>query len=149
MHDLIARNLINRIKSANLTPYDVEKRSGLSLSSVRNILSGRSKNPTIETLSAIANTLGCGVDDLIRETPLPVSKIEVPTEIEQHLWVKELVLETINFVEESLTFRKYTPSFEQAMFFVKEIYSFSVGTDDQRLDKRFGEWFINKNMPTV
>ncbi|MBW8308652.1 MAG: helix-turn-helix domain-containing protein [Candidatus Paracaedibacteraceae bacterium] len=146
MDNQIAERLRSRIKSANLTPTDLERRAGLALASVRNILNGRSKNPTIETMRAIANTLGCTVDDLITEKETLVATTEKLQQDEHHQWLKPLLLESIDFVDSYLENKKHPFSFEEAMFLVKEIYTFSLGTKDRSVDKRFAEWLINKNI---
>ena len=44
----------------------LSKLADLSLNTVVTIESGANENPTIDTLKKIANTLGIGVDDLIK-----------------------------------------------------------------------------------
>ncbi|WP_010303940.1 helix-turn-helix domain-containing protein [Candidatus Odyssella thessalonicensis] len=146
MTKIIVKKLANLIESAHMTPADLERRAGLSVSAVRNILIGRSKNPTMETLLAIANTLGCTVDELVRDQPPSIPEPQSLQMNEQHPWVKRLAIDTIEFVDHYLNSKGYTPSFEEILFFIREIYTFSLGTEEKLVDKRFGEWFIKKNL---
>lgn len=146
MNNIIKLRIKHLMDEAHMNVNELEKKSGLSLSSVRSILNGRSKNPTIDTIAAIANTLGCTIDELVKENAPNTQKKIAKEESKQHEWVFSLLLEVIEFVEDHLKKTSYVPTFEQGLFFVKEIYLYSLGKSDQTLDKRFGEWFINKNI---
>lgn len=64
----IQENLQTRMEDKDLSPHELERKAGLKESAVRNILSGRSSNPGIESLTAIADTLDCSIDDLVGKT---------------------------------------------------------------------------------
>lgn len=58
-----------------LTTKQLSELSSVPLGTLNKILSGTTKDPQLETLRAIANALGCRVEDFV-DNPLPV---EVPT----------------------------------------------------------------------
>lgn len=45
----------------------IAKETGLSRQAISKILNGKQKNPKIQTLEKIANTLNCSVDDLLKD----------------------------------------------------------------------------------
>jgi transcriptional regulator with XRE-family HTH domain len=63
--DTIQEQLRTRIPDKNLNARELERRAGLKMSAVRNILSGHSKNPGIEVIAAIAKVLECSTDELL------------------------------------------------------------------------------------
>ena len=62
----IAKNIKRLRTEKNLSQDRLSKLADLSLNTVVTIESGANENPTIDTLSKIANGLGVGVDDLIK-----------------------------------------------------------------------------------
>ena len=53
-------------KEQNLSQDRLSKLADLSLNTVVTVESGTNENPTIDTLTKIANGLGVGVDNLIK-----------------------------------------------------------------------------------
>lgn len=62
----IGKNMKRLRKNQNLSQDRLSKLADLSLNTVVTVESGTNKNPTIDTLTKIANALGVGVDDLIK-----------------------------------------------------------------------------------
>jgi transcriptional regulator with XRE-family HTH domain len=56
-------------KAAGLTQQALAVRAGLSVSNVVHIEAGRIPDPRVSTVKAIADALGCKVDDLLAEGP--------------------------------------------------------------------------------
>ena len=52
-------------KQKGLTTKQLSELSGVPLGTVNKIISGTTKNPQLVALSAIANTLGCSVEDFV------------------------------------------------------------------------------------
>jgi transcriptional regulator with XRE-family HTH domain len=57
--------LIEKMKAKNLSISVLERKAGLTIHSIRNILKGTIKNPRAEVLPAIAGALECSLLDLI------------------------------------------------------------------------------------
>lgn len=64
------------MEALNLNPLSTAKRAKLGNDAVRDILRGKSGNPSSETLSKIARALGCAVADLTGEKPVAQSPAE-------------------------------------------------------------------------
>ena len=54
-----------RMIAKSLNIQSLEKKAGLKISAVRNILNGTSKKPNVFTLYAIAEALSCSILDLL------------------------------------------------------------------------------------
>lgn len=69
------KNLIQeiekRMKALELTPITAAKQAGLSRDTIRDIIRGKSLNPSHETLIKVAEALRCTVEDLTGEPGLP------------------------------------------------------------------------------
>ncbi|PIP20437.1 MAG: DNA-binding protein [Candidatus Omnitrophica bacterium CG23_combo_of_CG06-09_8_20_14_all_40_11] len=64
--NLIGKNIKKFRQEKGVSQDRLSKLADLSLNTVVNIESGGNLNPTIETLTKIANALGVKVDDLIK-----------------------------------------------------------------------------------
>lgn len=137
-----------RMKARNMSIVELESLAGLKTHAVRNILRGKSKNPSAVNLQAIADVLGCSVKDLLStpevlEESLPVSLEEVlqgkyTTYDKQGLFPKvtQAVNEFVQRQNKNLTV-------EQFLTAVKEIYLHSLQKDPTQVDKDFAEWFMS------
>jgi transcriptional regulator with XRE-family HTH domain len=56
-------------KASGLTQQALAVKAGLSVSNVVHIEAGRIPDPRVNTVKAIADALGCKVDDLLAEAP--------------------------------------------------------------------------------
>lgn len=146
MSNVIKDRLLQKMEMANINARDLERKAGLSLTAVSNILNGRSKNPTIETIAAIAQTLDCSIDELVHEITPGISRSQPLEKEKSHEWNFFLLKETISYIEEYLKAKNYPLSFEEGMLLTKEIYTYSLGKPSKALDKQFAEWLINKNV---
>lgn len=57
-----------RKKQLGITNAQLAEMTGITLSTLDKITSGKNKNPTLDTLQAIADVIGCEIDDF-RDTP--------------------------------------------------------------------------------
>lgn len=72
MDSYLARQIQHRIDKLQTNPQAVSIKARLNPTAVRDILSGKSKNPKHSTVSSIAKALGCTAADLMGErTPAP------------------------------------------------------------------------------
>lgn len=63
----IARRLREMRDRVGLSQSQLAERAGLNVSQVTNIEQGRTSDPRLSTLRALAGALGCSVDELIGE----------------------------------------------------------------------------------
>lgn len=55
----------DKLKEHKMNASDLERKAMLAPSSIRKILLGTSKNPTLETLNAICDVFNCSIDELV------------------------------------------------------------------------------------
>ena len=65
MGSALKEKITERMEAKNLSIAELERRAGLSIHSVRNILKGRIKKPSAQSLQAIAEALECSIVDLM------------------------------------------------------------------------------------
>jgi transcriptional regulator with XRE-family HTH domain len=126
-----------------ISAHALEKRAGLKASAVHNILSGRSKNPSIFTLHALAQALDCSVSDLIDEEKAPSNASSPPQEISWDSGLYLQCFELVNrvFQEQNLYYPK-----DKMMSYVDEIYTYSLGRNKGKVDEYFAHWLINRSL---
>ena len=74
----LSKEKLNFQKSKkNLTNLKISQLTGIPISNIDKIFSGANKNPTLETLQKIANTLDCSIDDFIDYKKSPTTPIFV------------------------------------------------------------------------
>lgn len=88
--------LRRRMVEAGFNQKSLARKAGLNETAVRDILKGRSRNPRIDTLEAIARRLGCSVPQLrgTKDAPAPEAKtdsIDVIGAVEAGVWFESLV----------------------------------------------------------
>lgn len=140
-------NLQNKIKSqflkSNLSIREVERRAGLNRSALSNILQGKSKNPTLHTLYALAEGLECSLSDFI-EAPQSERINDQPKVQIAFPLVMTLLHETINVVESYFKNIEYEPNLEQFWVCVKKVYVHALENHNNEIDHLYAEWLIEK-----
>jgi transcriptional regulator with XRE-family HTH domain len=148
---ILQEQINTRMKEKNLTANTVEKKAGLKISAVRNILLGKSKNPGVEILIAIANTLECSVDELLGKNLSNSKQLSgnlSPHQKDQELcvWKHDLYKDSLRSAQNHIEKHKLSPTSEQMLFFVREIYFYSLNSTDNIADQRFTKWIIDNNI---
>ena len=144
--EILQEEIQVRMEDKNLTASELEKKAGLKMSAVRNILTGKSNNPGIEVLSAIARLLSCSVDELIGETKSQsyISTIADLNKIKlTHAWNLELYQDCLNAIQHQIQIKNFKPTMEQILFFVKEAYIYSLEGKENKADMRFTKWIVD------
>lgn len=67
---IIQREIRWRMEAAGQNQKSLARAAQLNETAIRDILKGRSKNPRVDTLKAIATVLDCTVNDLIGDAEL-------------------------------------------------------------------------------
>jgi transcriptional regulator with XRE-family HTH domain len=132
------------IEEKNLSVQGLEKKSGLKLNAVRNILIGHSKKPSAETLLAISRALGCSIGELLDEEISQKHSKNVLQEFDfknVDLFEKvtlylidfyrnnDIVIENIKFHEDLLHVYKYLEENNKSVF-----------------DERFCKWYLMRDL---
>lgn len=144
----IAQQVQVRMRAKHLSIPELESQAGLKTHAVRNILRGKSKNPSAVNLQAIADVLGCSVKDLL-ETPEVLEEGPQTASLEKVLQAtyskydkKHLLPEVVKTVETLVQKQKKDLTIEQFLTSVKEIYLHSLQKDPTKVDIDFAEWFM-------
>lgn len=61
----LAENILSRLETLRMTPTRASKEAGLGESAIRDIITGKSKSPSINTLQALSQVLECKLSDLL------------------------------------------------------------------------------------
>ena len=143
----VARQISARMKAKNLSIGTLEKEAGLNIHAVRNILRGKSKKPSAESLQAIADVFGCTVRDLLVEDQ-EIFQGNDSAELNEDLLSStykypELLAETIKIVNDKIKERKQELTVQQLLSSIQEIYLHSLQKDPKKVDENFAEWFID------
>ena len=136
---LLQKRLKEKMIAKGLSAYNLEQQAGLRSSAVQNILSGRSKNPGIDTLTAIAKILECSIDELIKE--------EVPfngPSSSSHPWDGRLYNLSLELILKLCKSKGTSISKETALKYAEEVYTYSVNANRKVPDKSFAKWIVEK-----
>jgi len=63
----LKQKIREKLNEQNLSVAALEKKAGLKMSAVRNILRGQTRKPSAYTLKKISDALNCKIDDLLVE----------------------------------------------------------------------------------
>lgn len=117
-------DFINELcKKNNLTLSELEKKANLKQDTIRNIVRGKSKNPTINTILSIAEILDVSIEDFFN--------LNIPTSKTINLWDAFLFIETIQMIENIIMERKTTLSPNKAISIIKIIYYDAISTSEK------------------
>lgn len=154
----LSKKIKERIHEKGLSTHALEKRAGLKPSAVQNILYGRSKNPSITIIQAIAHALGCKITDLIEDDMAASSltkkeNASFPSfqreEREAKDWDQNLYLQCFQEVNTLLEQERLVLSREKILEIVEEIYTYSQGNRMSMPDKYFSKWLIEKTKEQI
>lgn len=146
MSTQIAKQISVRMKAKNLSILTLEREAGLKTHAVRNILRGKSKRPAADILQAVSDVLGCTVKDLLQNQEV-FQEEDFSESNDERLNTTyaypALYVETVQFVNEILQQKGETATVKQALTCFEEIYFNSAQKDPSKVDKEFGEWWID------
>ena len=107
---------------------DLEHQAGLQSNAIRNILSDRSKNPTIDTVLKIANILECSVDELLGREGF----IQMPN--------------TAGKFDTNFDLSLFQSICNDVIYCVEEIYKYCLNTKSKIFDQNFAQWFLEQKL---
>lgn len=135
-HKVLKERINKKLKIKNLSVASVERLAGIGAGAVRSFLVGKTKSPTLETLSALSQILDCSLPDLLGlDTEEPIVSDEITINLSLYSQTVELI---IGLLKE----RQILISAKELFKAVKEIYLFSEQKKKGILDKEFAEWYL-------
>jgi transcriptional regulator with XRE-family HTH domain len=145
----LAHQLREHINRSNLTVRDIERLAGLKRCALSNILEGKSKNPSPDTLQATANVLGCAVSDLMEVKPgEDTTHFQAGLKEAQRPLVlpvrTPLLCEIMIQLDACFKDINYEPNLEQFWQCVIRVYSYTLGSGESSVDPKFTQWLVNK-----
>jgi transcriptional regulator with XRE-family HTH domain len=148
MNNIVLKEIIHqKLKENGLSINAAEKLAGIGTSSLRHFLKGRTKNPDLETLSALASVLECDLSDLLGLNPKTLAETQekegssnINKPVNYNLYV-----DVTGFVCDFLKDQKLSSiSNEVFLQTLKKIYYFCLFQKNGVLDKEFASWYMNE-----
>lgn len=137
----------SRIDALGINIRAFERKAGLNVGAVNNILHGLSANPTAETLNAIANAFKCSVDELLgRETYYLDSENLKFTELQNFKWNPNLFISIIEELNKQLDVKGITLNCEQSFSIIYEIFLYSLKKEKTIVDASLVDWLLEKSI---
>jgi transcriptional regulator with XRE-family HTH domain len=148
MTSALKEKIIERMEAKNLSIAELERRAGLSIHSVRNIIKGRIKKPSAQSLQAIAEALECSLMDLVNASSttgddlasLSQSKKSPPVDY------PELMLECAKTVLTLIKDCDPRVSVDEYLDIVKKVYFYSSKEEPRKANLRFAEWLTETQL---
>lgn len=142
-----------KISEQDSSVHALEKRAGLRPSAIQNIIYGRSKNPSITLIKAIAQALDCNIEDLVtsetlnqQQSKTHTSKHENRSSSETKAWNQDLYLKCFNTIYSILKDNKITAEKNKILDIVDEIYNYSLRSSRGEPDIYFATWLIERKL---
>jgi len=124
---------------------DLEHQAGLQSNAIHNILSDRSKNPTIDTVLKIADILGCSIDEMLGREGFahkPNATKKAGTTFDLCLFQS-----TCNYVMQFIEVNNLGKLvLSDVIYCVEEIYKYCLNTKSRIFEQNFAQWFLEQKL---
>jgi transcriptional regulator with XRE-family HTH domain len=150
MTSALKEKIIERMEAKNLSIAELERRAGLSIHAVRNILKGRIKKPSAQSLQAIAEALECSIVDLMNACP-PTAEdysYQKKPKVSPPIDYPELMGECFGTILALIQDREPRVTIDEYLDIVKKFYFYSSKEEPRKVDLRFAEWLIETQLGT-
>lgn len=153
MNALLTERIIELLKVRRLSIAQLERTAGLSIHSVRNILSGRIQKPSAETLQAIATALDCALPDLLNSSsefsltiqPSATLKRRHEALIEDF----DLMLKSCEVVLNYIREKNYQFKMETCFAMIEMVYFFAEADKSKTIDHQYVRWLVDAQYEKV
>lgn len=136
-------NLLNLL---NLKSYDQLNKAkfaesmNLQPDAIKKLTSGGTQNPGIKTIVAIANRLGCSIDELVGYTPQQKNMAKI---ISRDLEFNEILFNaTFNYIIHYIKDHQLKTSIGKILNVFDNVYDYSARRGLNQPDQKFAEWII-------
>lgn len=143
MKSLLAQQIEFRLKAFGLSVKKLERIANLKANAVKNILLGRSQNPNVYTIVAIAKALNCNLYELLGELPPEPIETTICLDATQRIDHPALMRQSMNFVLTFVETYARPITVTQLMLLADYIYRYSLQTSTTNMDERFAEWILH------
>ncbi len=145
----ISTRLKHIMKEKKVSINELEKYPGVRVSSVQNIIYGRSRNPGIDTIKAIAKALNCNVGDLLGNELNTRTSGENSVICDDREWKIDLYINVLQSLKESIDKNNITMMEREGIEFTKEIYNYTIHSNKNSVDKNFVNWIIDRKTRNI
>jgi transcriptional regulator with XRE-family HTH domain len=142
MKSLLAQHIEFRMKALGLNVKKLERSANLKVNAVKNILLGRSQNPNVYTVVAIAKALNCNLYELLGEHPPESAETPMILDPTHRIDHPALMKQCINSVLTFIETHSRSITVTQLMLIADHIYRYSLQTSSKYIDERFSEWIM-------
>jgi transcriptional regulator with XRE-family HTH domain len=138
----------NRINSMNINVRALERKAGLNIGTVNNILHGTSTNPTAETLIALAKAFECTIDDLLNiENNKNMNESANNFESFQSFqWNSSLFLSIVVELNKQIKNKHLYINSGKVLSIINEIYLYSLKKNKDTVEESLVEWLLEKSL---
>ena len=145
MQSGLQKRIKNYLDATGLSVSSLEKKAGLKTNVARNILTGQSKKPGAVTLQAIADVIGCSVQDLLGVRKKfhqvePTIRFDESPVVDNVDLLKEAFQCILNVAAEN----KYDLTVQQICLILEEVYSYTSKKTPPKIERHFVEWYMKK-----
>jgi DNA-binding Xre family transcriptional regulator len=152
MENPIGIKIKQMIDNKKLSVARLEKIAGLQKGTVRDIIVGKSKNPTINTLTKICKALECTFNDLLSNEWMISQESTLLSGMNSYAnmeWDYELFTKSMETIEKYLN--KYQLSFKlnKAITLIIDLYLYSLTKNNKQIDEKAAEWLVEKLQVTI
>jgi transcriptional regulator with XRE-family HTH domain len=134
----LSTSLRNRMKEKRLTAKALAHVTGVKESTIHNLTTGRSKNPTLKNLRALSKAFHCTVSELVGEDEFygETSAQEAAPSV----WNHELYVDTLLTVSKLLGTKKAQLKRMHIHKVIEDVYRYSLKKNKESVDIDFAEW---------
>lgn len=149
MTTALARQIEARLRAKNMTVLELERLAGLKGHGVRNIIRGKSKKPSAQSLDAIGDMLGCTVKELLTLNDIFPEDENMPTReevLESKFKPTPLLNEVTAFVMNNWNKggenHNQVLNMQQILSSIHEITLNSLQRSLDHMDENFARWYL-------
>ena len=147
MDSSLQKKIKNYLETNKVSVAALERNAGLKTNVARNILRGISKKPTAFTLRAIADVMGCTVEELLGDKlELPRARMKPSSDKTLSLEYPELLDNALHSILAIIKHNNYKLTVQQTLFVLEEVYSYSIKKEPPVIDADFVEWFVKRTI---
>lgn len=137
----LSENLRSRMKERRLTAKALAQITGVKESTIHNLTTGRSKNPTLKNLRALCKAFTCTVSDLVGEEEFGGAEDGTPA-----AWNNQLYVDTLMAVGKLLGSKKAPLRKMHIHKVIDDVYRYSLRKNKEVVDSDFAEWKLEDTL---
>lgn len=141
-----SEKLKNKISDSGLSTYKLSKASGVSESSIKNIIYGKSKSPRYEMMVQLAEHLNCKIYELLSDDDPRIQSLinqDKSSEEDDNNWNGDLHILALQTVLK-LDHDNNKLSMENASKCANAIYEYAISNNETEIDLKFAKYIYSQ-----